>query len=137
VLELAEAEMPLALAGVHEVVEVPDIANCCGFGGTFSLNTPSQPSPQGGGSILAVHGGLVCWHTMRRTTIKLPDEVDLRLRHEAERRGTTVSALSREAIQAYLDMRPRRVLAGGKAWRSGRHDVSERIEAILREEMAG
>ena len=26
---------------------------------------------------------------MRRTTIKLPDELDARLRHEAERRGVT------------------------------------------------
>ena len=31
----------------------------------------------------------VCWHTMKRTTIKLPDELDARLRLEAERRGMT------------------------------------------------
>jgi Fe-S oxidoreductase len=29
----------LALAG-HEVVDLPDIANCCGFGGTFSMDWP-------------------------------------------------------------------------------------------------
>jgi L-lactate dehydrogenase complex protein LldF len=29
----------LALAG-YEVVDIPDIANCCGFGGTFSLDWP-------------------------------------------------------------------------------------------------
>ena len=29
----------LGLAG-YEVVEIPDIANCCGFGGTFSLDWP-------------------------------------------------------------------------------------------------
>jgi iron-sulfur cluster protein len=29
----------LALAG-YEVVDIPDIANCCGFGGTFSLEWP-------------------------------------------------------------------------------------------------
>ena len=30
----------------------------------------------------------VCWHTMKRTTIKLPDELDQRLRREAVRRGS-------------------------------------------------
>jgi L-lactate dehydrogenase complex protein LldF len=30
----------LELAG-YEVVEIPDIANCCGFGGTFSLDWPN------------------------------------------------------------------------------------------------
>ena len=29
----------LELAG-YEVVDLPDIANCCGFGGTFSLDWP-------------------------------------------------------------------------------------------------
>jgi len=29
----------LELAG-YEVVDLPDIANCCGFGGTFSLEWP-------------------------------------------------------------------------------------------------
>ena len=38
---------------------------------------------------------------MKRTTVKLPDDLDLRLRHEAARRQTTVSALTREAIEAY------------------------------------
>lgn len=73
---------------------------------------------------------------MKRTTIKLPDEVDARLRHEAERRGTTVSALSRDAIVAYLGVAPQRVLGGGRTWRSGRSDVSARIEELLRKEMA-
>jgi hypothetical protein len=79
---------------------------------------------------------MVCWHTVKRTTIKLPDEVDARLRHEAERRGTTVSELSREAIQSYLGIVPRRLLGGGRVWRSGHSDVSERIEEILRQELA-
>ena len=39
---------------------------------------------------------------MQRTTVKLPDELDARLRHEAKRRGTTVSELTREAIEAIL-----------------------------------
>ena len=39
---------------------------------------------------------------MKRTTVKLPDELDAKLRHEAERRGITVSELTREAIEDYL-----------------------------------
>ena len=35
----AEPRRLLELAG-YEVVEIPDIANCCGFGGTFSLDWP-------------------------------------------------------------------------------------------------
>ena len=76
---------------------------------------------------------MVCWHTMKRTTVKLPDDLDARLRHEAARRGMTIAELTREAIQAYLG--GRRLLAAG-AGRSGRDDVSERIEELLRAEAA-
>ncbi len=71
---------------------------------------------------------------MKRTTIKLPDELDARLRHEAARLGTTVSELTREAIEARLGGGRRRLSAAG-AGRSGRSDVSERIEEILRSEV--
>ena len=72
---------------------------------------------------------------MKRTTIKLPDDVDARLRHEAERRGMTISELSREAIETHLGGRQRRLQAAG-AGRSGQHDISERIEEILAAEAA-
>jgi iron-sulfur cluster protein len=36
----SEPRRLLELAG-YEVVDIPDIANCCGFGGTFSLDWPS------------------------------------------------------------------------------------------------
>ncbi|MCA1601464.1 MAG: ribbon-helix-helix domain-containing protein [Acidobacteria bacterium] len=71
---------------------------------------------------------------MKRTTVKLPDDLDARLRHEAARRGTTVSDLTREAIDAHLGGRERRLLAA-KAGRSGRKTTSERIEEILRKEV--
>jgi len=73
---------------------------------------------------------------MQRTTVKLPDDLDARLRHEAERRGTTVSALTREAIEVLLGAQPgrRRLLAAG-AGSSGQPDVSERIEEILAKEV--
>ena len=71
---------------------------------------------------------------MKRTTIKLPDELDLRLRHEARRRGTTISELTREAITEHLGGTRRRLLAAA-AGHSGRRDVSERIEEILSQEL--
>jgi hypothetical protein len=69
---------------------------------------------------------------VKRTTLKIPDALDARLRHEAERRGVTISEVSREALEAYLvePPGPRRLGAAG-AGRSGRGDVSERIEEIL------
>ena len=72
---------------------------------------------------------------MQRTTVKLPDELDARLRHEAERRGSTVSELTREAIENLLGAQPgkRQLLAAG-AGASGREDISERIEEILASE---
>ena len=36
---VAEPRRVLELAG-YEVVDLPDIANCCGFGGTFSIKNP-------------------------------------------------------------------------------------------------
>jgi Ribbon-helix-helix protein, copG family len=72
---------------------------------------------------------------MKRTTLKLPDELDARLRHEAERRGVTVSELSREAIESHLVGGRRRRLA--PPGRSGRRDVSMRIEEILRSQLGG
>ena len=71
---------------------------------------------------------------MKRTTVKLPDDLDAKLRHEAERRGITVSELTREAIEDHLGGYPRRLEAAG-AGRSGRDDISERIEEILAAEV--
>jgi hypothetical protein len=74
---------------------------------------------------------------VRRTTIKSRDELDARLRNEAERRGVTISELTRAALEAYLQAPApgarRRVLSSA-AGDSGRGDVSERIEEILADE---
>lgn len=73
---------------------------------------------------------------VRRTTIKIPDALDARLRHEAQRRGVTMSEVSREALEAYLvGPRGRRRLGAAAAGRSGRSDISERIEEILAAEV--
>jgi len=74
---------------------------------------------------------------MQRTTVKLPDDLDARLRHEAERRGITVSQLTREAIETHLGAAgPRRRLLAAGAGASGRGDISERIEELLRADAA-
>ncbi|MFI9404471.1 CopG family transcriptional regulator [Nocardia sp. NPDC052316] len=76
---------------------------------------------------------------MKRTTVKLPEELDDRLRHEAERRGVTVSELTREAIAAFLtgsSSGGRRVFGAAAAARSGRSDISSKIDAILSKEWA-
>jgi len=76
---------------------------------------------------------------VRRTTVKIPDELDARLRHEAARRATTISAITREALEAHLGAvaGSRRRISGAGEFSSGRSDVSERIEEILREEWGG
>jgi predicted transcriptional regulator len=73
---------------------------------------------------------------MKRTTVKIPDALDARLRHEAGRRNLTISDVSREALEAYLGATGgRRRLNAAAAGRSGRSDVSERIEEILAAEV--
>ena len=71
-------------------------------------------------------------YTMR-TTVKIPAELDARLRHEAARRDITISELTREAIEHHLG--PRRLEAAA-AGRSGCADISERIEEILSGEVS-
>jgi hypothetical protein len=71
---------------------------------------------------------------MKRTTVKIPDALDTRLRHEATRRGVTISQVTREALEAHLgaDVGGRFPWAG--EFRSGFTDTSQRVEEILREE---
>ncbi len=73
---------------------------------------------------------------MKRTTVKLADDLDREMRDEAARRGLTLSEWTREAIEAHLPRQrgARRLLAAGAAG-SGRSDVSVRIEEILGAEL--
>lgn len=72
---------------------------------------------------------------MRQTVIELPDDLDARLRDEAERRQSTVSAVTREAIEAYLSAGTRRTLKAAGVGHSGQADIAERMEELLREEL--
>ena len=68
---------------------------------------------------------------MKRTTVKIPDELDARLRQEAARRGVTISQVTREALEGHLGVGRRRMLRAAGSGDSGRSDLSERIEEIL------
>lgn len=70
---------------------------------------------------------------MKRTTVKLPDALDAKLRHEAARSGKTVSEVTREAIESHLGGGGRRLIAA-KAGRSGHKSTARQIEEILRRE---
>lgn len=70
---------------------------------------------------------------MVRTTVKISEELDARLRHEAERRGLTISDITREALEAHLGGR-RRVLRAVGAGNSGYNDTARRMEELLAEE---
>lgn len=73
---------------------------------------------------------------MKRTTVKLPPELDREMREDAARRGITVSEWTREAIAAHLPrQRGRRRLLAAAAGTSGRSDIAERIEEILASEL--
>ena len=78
----------------------------------------------------------VCWHTVKRTTVKLPETLDAILRHEAELRGVPIAVVTRDALEAYLKAAtPRQLLAAG-AGHSGARDIADRIEEILSSEIA-
>lgn len=80
----------------------------------------------------SARGGMLAY--MKRTTVKIDDALDARMRHEAARRDMTVSEWTREAIAAHLpggDTAPRRVFRSAGAGDSGRSDISERMEELL------
>jgi len=64
---------------------------------------------------------------MKRTTVKLPNDLDAKLRHEAARRGSTIADVIREAIEIHAGgAGPRRLIAA-KAGRSGRRDTRRAV----------
>lgn len=74
----------------------------------------------------------ICWHIVKRTTVKIPDNLDAKLRHEAMRRGCTISELTREALEAHLGPPDRPFLAAAAgSFNSGEGDLARRIEEIL------
>ena len=72
---------------------------------------------------------------MRRTTVFADDEVLDALLAMARRRGITLAQITREALAAYVSRQHnrRRPLSLVGIGRSGRSDVAERAEDLLKE----
>lgn len=70
---------------------------------------------------------------MKRTTVKIPESLDTRLRLEAKRRGVTISQVTREALEQHLGVAPDRpfLRAAAGSMNSGDGTLSVRIEEIL------
>ncbi len=77
---------------------------------------------------------------MVKTTVYLPESVAHGLRRLAEADGRTAAALIREALERYLEQSRVRadppLPAGVGGYRSGRSDISERLEDYLSEAVA-
>jgi plasmid stability protein len=73
-----------------------------------------------------------------RTTVTLPTELARRLRTQARAHDRPVSAIVREALEAYLAGQPPPKLPSFMGvGRSGRTDLSERVEELLPEIIRG
>ena len=69
---------------------------------------------------------------MKRTTLYLDDELELRLKQETRRQKRPMADLVREAIRRYVGEAPVRRPPGGGAFASGRKDTAVRAEEALR-----
>jgi hypothetical protein len=69
---------------------------------------------------------------MKRTTIYLAPELEVRLKREVVRRGQPMAELVREAVEAYLSG-PDDGPPGAGAFASGRRDTAARAEDLLGE----
>ena len=69
---------------------------------------------------------------MKRTTIYLAPDLEVRLKMEAVRRDQPMAEIVREAVEAYLGG-TRTSPPGAGAFASGRSDTAERADAVLRE----
>jgi metal-responsive CopG/Arc/MetJ family transcriptional regulator len=72
---------------------------------------------------------------MKRTTISLPDELASEISREAQRRGASVSEVTRDALREHLDSRAGQDLPFVGIGRSGHHDVARQAEEILAQEL--
>lgn len=70
---------------------------------------------------------------MKRTTIYLEPELEVRLKLEMQRRKQPMAVLVREAVEAYLTAAPAPGPPGAGAFASGYRDTADRAEAILAE----
>ena len=70
---------------------------------------------------------------MKRTTIYLAPDLEVRLKREVARRGRPMAELVREAVEVYLASEPAAGPPGAGAFASGHADTAERADEILAE----
>jgi hypothetical protein len=68
---------------------------------------------------------------MKRTTIYLAPDLEVRLKAETQRQGRPMAELVREAVEVYLAGGAPAGPPGAGAFDSGRGDTAERAEEIL------
>lgn len=80
----------------------------------------------------------VCYAVcVKRTTIMLPDELDVRLRLEAKRRSLSIADIAREAIDEHVPpARPEGGLSFFAIGEGSSTDASERVDEIVGDAMA-
>ncbi len=70
---------------------------------------------------------------MKRTTIYLPADLEVRLKQETLRRDRPMAELVREAVEIYLSSEPAPGPPGAGAFASGHPDTAERADEVLGE----
>lgn len=70
---------------------------------------------------------------MRRTTIYLEPEIEVRLQLEARKRNAPMAEIIRTALREYLDRQPEAPPPGGGEFDSGLTDTADRVDEILAE----
>ena len=70
---------------------------------------------------------------MKRTTIYLAPDLEVRLKTEVQRRGRPMAELVREAVEVYLAGGAAPGPPGAGAFASGHDDTADRADEILRE----
>lgn len=70
---------------------------------------------------------------MRRTTVYLEPDLEMRLKAEARRVDQSVAQLIREALREKLDRAPRSRSSNAGAFSSGRSDTASNADDVLRE----
>jgi hypothetical protein len=69
---------------------------------------------------------------MKRTTIYLAADLEMRLKMEGVRRGQPMAELVREAVEAYLTQSPAPGPPGAGAFSSGRRETADDVDAALK-----
>ena len=70
---------------------------------------------------------------MKRTTLYLEPDLEIRLKLEAMKRKKPMAEVIREALRAYFEQKPQAIPPGAGAFESGHVDTAERAEELLGE----